>query len=1397
MTPTPRTALPVPSLSRWQPLRLGLVELFHYDSEEFWFRDGHLLLRGNNGTGKSKVLSLSLPFLFDAQLKSSRIEPDGDSTKKMAWNLLMGKHDRRIGYTWLEFGRLDGDGQPRYLTLGCGLSAHAARAQVDSWFFLLHGRRVGQDLWLMNPARVVLTREHLREALGDDGQVFETATAYRRAVDEHLFQLGAGRYAALMDTLIQLRQPQLSRKPDERSLSDALTEALPPLSDELLGDVADALNRLEEYRRELEEYESLFRTVGQFNQRYGRYAATQSRRHARSLRSAQTGFDQASRTLNEQRLALASSRQEEEQASQALQQALDALGTARLRLDALLNDPGMADARSLDRARDDARQRRQDHERAVQQHQQRCQRHETEQQRLHEALRLGEEARSALKARQHETRLSSDATGLRREFDNNPLSREETLLGPEAAAGAARQLENAASLRREHIGLIEKRWRETEDARHAQQRAQTHHDQCADEFMGATEARDQADAAIESECVALIEAWQSYLLQLRQLKVADTDDTLNALSAWAPRIQGENPARQALLAALQGFQQAHARRQMAIENQLALLQQDEGKLLEERQALQEGEQLPPPRAPWRQTAPVAQSADPVGAPLWQLIDFHPDVPDTARAGLEAALQASGLLDAWVLPDGRLMDAAQTSLLSDELQWTIRPVQPTSLADWLHPVSNVTDSGTNTSTIVPANVVERLLQGVHCAEQDDPAREAWLSPTGAFRLGALSGQWQKAQAQFIGYAAREASRQRRLHDINEALRQIGQQRTELEKAGVELATRQQQASDEWQQAPEDGALREAHLQALAASRFHEQARQRLTLATENLQTALSRLAQCREQLETDAADLKLPATLTGLRDSETALRAFIDHVQTLLLAAHQHHARQEDHQRQAQREAQTRLDVEEATEHRLSRQQLAEQAAIQLATLEECLGAQVEELQRQLAQARQAVTRQEQAERQHQQSLRQAAEQRARLEQLHETAESLLAERTRERQEAIGQWQRFAATGLLAMALPEADQPSQASPWTIEPALSLARRTEQALSDIRDDDDAWRRIQNQVSVDYTELQRGLAALGQQAQSETTDFGMVVSIIYQNRPERPDQLATRLAGEIALRRETLTASEREILENHLQAEIASTIQRLLREAEHQVQAINDELDKRRTSTGVRFRLQWETLPEGEDEGAPVGLKAARQRLLNTSADLWGAEDRQVVGEMLQGRIMAERNRGDDTPGISLQAQLARALDYRRWHRFRVQRWDGQWRPLSGPASSGERALGVTVPLFAAVSSFYSRADYPHAPRLVLLDEVFAGIDDAARQHCWALIREFDLDFVITSEREWACSAELPGVSIAQLQRHEHIDAVHVSRWTWDGLSRRREEDPDRRFPPQPGNHDATIDDTLMPS
>jgi hypothetical protein len=58
---TEGAALPRAQSRRWQPLRSGLVNIYRYDVEEFRWSNGRLLLRGNNGAGKSRVMALQLP----------------------------------------------------------------------------------------------------------------------------------------------------------------------------------------------------------------------------------------------------------------------------------------------------------------------------------------------------------------------------------------------------------------------------------------------------------------------------------------------------------------------------------------------------------------------------------------------------------------------------------------------------------------------------------------------------------------------------------------------------------------------------------------------------------------------------------------------------------------------------------------------------------------------------------------------------------------------------------------------------------------------------------------------------------------------------------------------------------------------------------------------------------------------------------------------------------------------------------------------------------------------------------------------------------------------------------------------------------------------------------------
>jgi len=167
----------------------------------FRYENGHLLLRGDNGCGKSRVLALQLPFLLDGDIRPARVEPDRDPAKRMEWHLLMDRFERRSGYTWIEFARLV-DGEAAYCTLGCGLDARKGQGAPRRWFFIT-SERIGIDLKLTQD-RVPLTERQLREHFESTGvgKLYDKASTYRDAVDQALFKLGPTRYLALVNLLI-------------------------------------------------------------------------------------------------------------------------------------------------------------------------------------------------------------------------------------------------------------------------------------------------------------------------------------------------------------------------------------------------------------------------------------------------------------------------------------------------------------------------------------------------------------------------------------------------------------------------------------------------------------------------------------------------------------------------------------------------------------------------------------------------------------------------------------------------------------------------------------------------------------------------------------------------------------------------------------------------------------------------------------------------------------------------------------------------------------------------------------------------------------------------------------------------------------------------------------------
>ncbi len=155
-------------------------------------------------------------------------------------------------------------------------------------------------------------------------------------------------------------------------------------------------------------------------------------------------------------------------------------------------------------------------------------------------------------------------------------------------------------------------------------------------------------------------------------------------------------------------------------------------------------------------------------------------------------------------------------------------------------------------------------------------------------------------------------------------------------------------------------------------------------------------------------------------------------------------------------------------------------------------------------------------------------------------------------------------------------------------------------------------------------------------------------------------------------------------------------------------------------------------------------------------------------------ARRSAKDSGGMISFYQVMKETLDYRKWFEFQLfsqkkgERIKELTNSVFGTFSGGEKAMSMYVPLFSVVVAKYQggRAD---APRLVSLDEAFAGVDNRNIRDMFRLMTEFSFDFIINSQVLWGDCDTLDALAIYQLIRPENAKFVTVMPYVWNGHAR----------------------------
>ncbi len=1340
--------------------RAGLIGLYEYEDETFEFERGRLLLRGPNGSGKSKALELLLPLLLDGELRAERLDPFGGRGRSMRWNLI-GDHESRapaVGYSWLELHRRDEHGIEHFHTLMLMVRANKGESGVHSWFALLaahhdpggelHGPRIGINASLTEGRHPIS-----RAAFGElAGELIDSASVYRERVNALLFGVTQDRYEAIVRLLLSLRKPQLSQTLDPQELSARLTEALPELDRDAVLRVSGRLDQLDRLRAEAAELREVRSAVEAFAKTYRDWARAALRERGRILieavgaRDEHTGAlaqaQEAIRVAQDRRSALAARRRELESslasargAERELRASEDWRAAERLeelrRLAEGARTAAAAAATELARAHDELAE-------------------------LHDAA-----ARADAALAEQSIAVESLLRALHTEADHAGVAAHEAavegLSQEERDLAAVRSLlEQLADARAEAIAAL------TQLARAlgvADQEFRVARSRFEDAEARQRERQAERAAAVERLGLVrseLLDALNAWLAGLEQLAVDDAvAEELAALLARA----GEPgaPALRELARDRAGATEQRLREELAeVAAARVALAAAREPLAAERERLLAHEDPVPEPLPFR----TADRAGRPGAPLWALVDFADGLDNDRRAGIEGALEGAGLLDAWVMPDGAVLDSDDAVLVATAPGPAgAEAGAGRNLAEALVPVSDAP---------VAAPIVAGILARLALTDSGVPAEDG-AGYDGSFALGLLRGRRRVDAARYVGAAARAANRIRRLAELARELAAIEQRDCALQAQATELEGAVAHLHEELRRLPDDAPAMRAYVQ-LERARAEEQRAAAATASEQETMTARrAALTAARERAHAHAREHRLPppedeAGLAVVRDALASYRSACGE----LIGAER--LRRDRHRAAgtagSHRDRATRVLAAAQERARICEQEdSARSGAHREATA--TVGASVEQLRARLAALEADAAGAELALRDtHEQDVG-AASETAAAERDAEHSAAGLADAERDVASKHARVASLGRLGAWSLALGDTapDDHARAGSWPLERTLAALRGTSrESLATRR----GFETLLADVDREADELRHRLAASAEfdVIRERVPDDAelTLVQVRHGGKSHPIAELDLWLEGELHARERTIAEEDRQLFESFLVGGLADALRERIGSAGTLVASMNEALTECTTSSGMSIELEWR--PREHDE---PGLREA-VTLLRRDAALLADDARERLVEFLRGRIEDARHSLEQ--GSSTEHVMA-ALDYREWHEFLViQRKEGRREVLTRrrhqQGSGGEKAVALHLPLFAAAAAQFATAA-PTCPRMILLDEAFAGIDERMRAQLLGLLERFDLDFVLTSHELWGCYPELSALGIYHLHREPGIPGVATAHFRWDGSRR----------------------------
>lgn len=1351
--------------NKWVINRAGLVNFWYYDEEEFQFSEGRMLLRGTNGSGKSVTMQSFIPLLLDGNKSPERLDPFGSKARKME-NYLLGEDengkDESIGYLFMEFMK---EKTENFITIGMGLKAARGKS-LDSWgFCITDGRRIGRDFLLYKDIgeKVPLTQKELRNRIGSGGTVANGQKEYMKLVNDLLFGFpDIDEYDELIKLLVQLRTPKLSKEFKPTVVYEIMNNSLQPLSDDDLRPMSEAIEHMDGIKSRLDVLIESKKAGLKLRNSYDQYNRFMLYEKAKDFVKHQDEVERLKlqkQNLNKDIELCKAEFEGAEENVQELTLQRKAMEEKRKELEKHDSVQIKEKINEIEEAQKELTEQKKHKEEAID-------KKKAEERRLQVELKKAADEELLQKDKVQRQLYDMDEAAEEFKFHEQSFVREELLrdINKEYSFGYVKNGLNTygEKLSKAQKALNEEQYKnkeydrvlaELEGAKHDLTAKQKKHDEARVFLM-----------EIKEELIEKVHSWNRNNTELL-MQDEDMVSVTRQINSYGESTSLYDIDR--VLRAKYNFYESILNKQnITLEHEKKQLK-DQQQLLKAQIKEWEGKKDPEPQRDPKvilNRERLAKEGIPY-VPLYMALDFSKELTEGEKGRIEEALLDIGILDALIVPEKYKQQVLEMdSSMADKYLFP----SPRLLSHDLSAILRVDKTELHQ---IALEYVEDVLRSIMLNEDDGAI---FIKPEGEYGFGILRGKaTQSYLPKFIGGAARKRYKQEMIENLNRDWAELGDRISGVEKEIEKVNSRFLVLKQEIEGFPDKTdieatlkCLQEAHLDA-------KKGEEDVTKKESAERKAYSELRAARERAYESTRGIELSPQIDVYNEAIATLEAYRKHLYELeslhgkLLHTAQYINMLKENAEKLEEYLEEALYDLNAIERR------QREAKLSLDNLNQQLKlSDYEEIKREINECLELlrVLPDKILE-----EGRKGAAGKEKYERMKTELYSLVELKLKK--DALLEIYRYGFEaefnlGYVYGAVELTDKYKQAKDILKETGNDYLTKNREDLTRYifeKYNENKHYMTEYNLKLDYifenkinTEGEEAINAMVAQKRLEIT--GRI-----RGKQVNFYKLMEMIEEAISDNERLLRENDRQLFEDVLAKNISRKIRSRISHSELWVDKMNSLMESMDTSSGLSFSLNWKS-KKAESEGQLDTQELVQ--LLKHDGSLLKEEDLNRLSEHFRSKIAEAKRLAEESGKVqSFHTFMKEILDYRKWFEFKLffKKTGETKKELTNNAfdrfSGGEKAMAMYVPLFAAVYARYEggRQD---CPRVISLDEAFAGVDENNIKDMFRLLNELKLNYVINSQVLWGDYDTVPSLSICELVRPNNANFVTVIRYRWNG-------------------------------